>query len=149
VRARRSRAASRTRQHPRPAGDGAREAAVATAFTSERHLRVDGRTGATFAPLSGFWRTADGWVRTHANYPHHKKRLVEALGIADDPAALARGLTTRRAVEVQEPVYGAGGLAVAVATEPAPARRSPITGRGTIRRPSGAPTNRVGDERVE
>ncbi|MGW1120788.1 CoA transferase, partial [Streptomyces tanashiensis] len=31
----------------------------------ERHLRVDGRAPVSFAPLSRFWRAADGWVRTH------------------------------------------------------------------------------------
>lgn len=60
------------------------DAAVGTAFTSERHLRIDGRAPTSFAPLSGFWRTADGWVRTHANYPHHRAHLLSALGIADD-----------------------------------------------------------------
>ncbi|SCK58803.1 hypothetical protein YW7DRAFT_05620 [Streptomyces sp. AmelKG-E11A] len=33
------------------------EAAVATAFVSERHLRIDRRAPASFAPLSGFWQT--------------------------------------------------------------------------------------------
>ncbi|WP_052681534.1 hypothetical protein [Saccharothrix sp. ST-888] len=60
-----------------------REGAVATAFVSERHLRIDGRTPTSFAALSGFWRAADGWVRTHANYPHHRARLLGALGIRD------------------------------------------------------------------
>ncbi|XVS67039.1 CoA transferase [Actinosynnema sp. CA-299493] len=108
-----------------------REAAVATAFTSERHLLVDGRPGAAFAPLSGFWRTADGWVRTHANYRHHKERLLEALDVTDDRTALAHELATRRAVEVQETVYAAGGLAVAVATEPDPTRRPLVETRST------------------
>lgn len=108
-----------------------REAAVATAFTSERHLLVDGRPGAAFAPLSGFWRTADGWVRTHANYPHHRERLLDALGVTDDRAALARELATRRALDVQETVYAAGGLAVAVAIEPDPTRRPLVETRPT------------------
>ncbi|MBB5801600.1 crotonobetainyl-CoA:carnitine CoA-transferase CaiB-like acyl-CoA transferase [Saccharothrix ecbatanensis] len=98
------------------------EGGVATAFVSERHLRIDGRTGATFAPLSRFWRTADGWVRTHANYPHHRTRLLEALGVADD--ALERELAGRQALEVQETVYNAGGLAVAVRTEVDQTRRA-------------------------
>ncbi|WP_447007490.1 CoA transferase [Saccharothrix isguenensis] len=111
------------------------EAAVATAFVSERHLRIDGRPGATFAPLSGFWRTADGWVRTHANYPHHRTRLLEALGTTAD--ALERELATRRALEVQETVYNAGGLAVAVRAEPDPTRRPLVetTRTGTAIRP--------------
>src|SRR6478735_5615692 len=44
------------------------------------------RVVAGFAPLSGFFRTADGWVRTHANYPHHRARL---LALLDLPAAVA------------------------------------------------------------
>ncbi|MCP3820403.1 CoA transferase [Streptomyces sp. A3M-1-3] len=89
------------------------EGAVATAFVSERHLRIGGRTPTTFAPLSGFWRAADGWVRTHANYPHHRDRLLDALGIRNGDR-LADAVAELAAVEVQERVYAAGGLAVAV-----------------------------------
>ncbi|WP_304454626.1 CoA transferase [Nocardiopsis sp. YSL2] len=114
------------------------EGAVATAFVSERHLLVDGRAPTPFAPLSGFWKAADGWVRTHANYPHHRARLLAALGIdtggvrggagsgrKDDRGAVLVGRLTERiaelgAQEVQERVHAAGGLAVAVA--PAPER---------------------------
>ncbi|WP_030852482.1 CoA transferase [Streptomyces sp. NRRL F-4474] len=92
------------------------EGAVATAFVSERHLRVEGRPAVAFAPLSGFWRAADGWVRTHANYPHHEAALVRALGLPSPaPEALRAAVAARTAVGVQEAVYGAGGLAVAVA----------------------------------
>lgn len=92
------------------------EGAVATAFVSERHLLVAGRAPVVFAPLSGFWRAADGWVRTHANYPHHEAALVRALG-AGTPRGVAREISRRTAVDVQEAVYAAGGLAVAVARE--------------------------------
>ncbi|MET7497909.1 CoA transferase [Streptomyces sp900116325] len=94
------------------------DGAVATAFLSERHLRVDGRAPTNFAPLSRFWRTADGWVRTHANYPHHRARLLAALGLPADAAvdAVAALLAERRAVEIEETVYAAGGLAVALRT---------------------------------
>ncbi|MFF3861709.1 CoA transferase [Streptomyces sp. NPDC002209] len=92
------------------------EGAVATAFVSERHLRVEGREPVNFAPLSGFWRAADGWVRTHANYPHHRAALVRALGLPSaTPEALRDAVAGRGAAEVQELVYGEGGLAVAVA----------------------------------
>ncbi|MFD0024674.1 CoA transferase [Streptomyces sp. NPDC058382] len=98
------------------------DGAVATAFVSERHLRIDGRTPTTFAPLSRFWRTRDGWVRTHANYPHHRARLLSTLGLsadtADDPAvaAVAASFEGRRAAEIERTVYAAGGLAVAART---------------------------------
>lgn len=93
------------------------EGAVATAFVSERHLRVEGRAPEGFAPLSGFWRAADGWVRTHANYPHHEAALVRALGVSATPEAVRGAIGARGAVEVQELVYAGGGLAVAVAAE--------------------------------
>ncbi|MFB6523452.1 CoA transferase [Streptomyces sp. NPDC056401] len=92
------------------------EGAVATAFVSERHLLVDGRVPVTFAPLSGFWRAADGWVRTHANYPHHETALVRVLA-AGTREGVADAIARRRAVDVQEEVYAAGGLAVAVLTD--------------------------------
>lgn len=62
--------------------------AVAAAFASLDHLRVEGRQPVGFAELSGFFRAADGWVRLHANYPHHARVLVETFGV-DSKDALA------------------------------------------------------------
>ncbi|MFI6462349.1 CoA transferase [Streptomyces sp. NPDC050528] len=94
------------------------DGAVATAFVSERHLLIDGRAPVSFAPLSRFWRTADGWVRTHANYPHHRARLLGALKLPGDASVedVAEVLAERSAPEVEDTVYGAGGLAVALRT---------------------------------
>ncbi|MCY0925431.1 CoA transferase [Streptomyces sp. H27-H1] len=92
------------------------EGAVASAFVSERHLLVDGRAPVTFAPLSGFWRASDGWVRTHANYPHHEAALVRVLA-AGTREGVAWAIARRPAVDIQEEVYAAGGLAVAVTEE--------------------------------
>ncbi|MFG1923476.1 CoA transferase [Cryptosporangium sp. NPDC048952] len=108
--------------------------AVATAFTSERHLRLDGVEVGGWAPLSGFFRTRDGWVRTHANYPHHESRLLGALGLPSgaDRDALATHLAQRSALDVEERVTAAGGLALAVRTPESwatsPAGRSAATG---------------------
>lgn len=95
------------------------DASVSTAFTSERRLRIDGRAPAGFAPLSGFWQTADGWVRTHANYPHHRARLTSALDLPTDAEAesLRDRLAHRKALEVEESVCAEGGLATAVRGE--------------------------------
>lgn len=101
------------------------EGAVATAFVSERHLRVDGRAPVTFAPLSGFWRAADGWVRTHANYPHHEAALVRVLATGT-PEGLAEEISRRSAADVQEAVYAEGGLAVAVAVADAYGAPQPL-----------------------
>jgi hypothetical protein len=108
--------ARRGYQVPRVAVDSG---SVGTAFTSERHLRRDGQAFPTFAPLSRFWPAADGWVRTHANYAHHRERLLRLLGIAQDGATLAgvgAAIAGWPAGELEEAAAGAGALAFAVRT---------------------------------
>ncbi|MEV5942421.1 CoA transferase [Streptomyces sp. NPDC051994] len=92
------------------------DGAVTTAFLSDRLVRVDGVAPTTFAPLSRFWRAADGWVRTHANYPHHRARLLSALGLpaGAEVSAVADAIGARPAQDVESTVYAAGGLAVAL-----------------------------------
>src|SRR3954454_2071762 len=86
---------------------------VGFAFRSERDARRDGRPlGAGFAPLSRFVRTADGWLRLHANYPHHRAAALAVLGEADPVAAAADW----RAEDLETAVVEAGGAAAAVRT---------------------------------
>ncbi len=54
---------------------------VAVSFRADQLLSLDGASLPGFAPLSGFFEASDGWVRTHANYPHHRDRLLRALGL--------------------------------------------------------------------
>lgn len=97
--------------------------AVTVAYTSERWFRRDGEAEIGFAPLSGFFRTRDGWVRTHANYPHHERALREVLDLVDaaprdsdlDRVRVRLGaLSTRDAVGM---ITRAGGLCVEVRHE--------------------------------
>ncbi|MFD7611766.1 CoA transferase [Streptomyces sp. NPDC059828] len=128
------------------------DGAVATAFVSERNLRVDGRAPVSFAPLSRFWRTADGWVRTHANYPHHRAALLTALGTTEEGVESA--IAERRAQDVEDLVYEAGGLAFALrtpaewATHPqgALAARQPVLARERL--DDAAPRRRGAGERL-
>ncbi|WP_213455009.1 CoA transferase [Rhizomonospora bruguierae] len=90
-------------------------ARTATAFTSERHLRAEGRGFAGFAALSRFWPAADGWVRTHANYPHHRERLLWALGVTGEDEVPNR-IAALDASTVEDRVTAENGLAVAVRT---------------------------------
>lgn len=126
------------------------DGAVAAAFASERHLLVNGRAPESFAPLSRFWRTADGWVRTHANYPHHRARLLAALGLGDGDASVERvavRLAELPAAEAEEAVYAAGGLAVALRTprewaahpQGAAVAGLPLVGRERLGGPSEVP----------
>lgn len=88
---------------------------VAASFASISHLRIDGQPPTSRAPLSGFHRTADGWVRVHANYPHHRQALQQALG-TQQPDELAVALRGREAREIEQRVRAAGGVAAAVRT---------------------------------
>ncbi|MFJ7749208.1 CoA transferase [Arthrobacter sp. NPDC097144] len=92
------------------ASDGA-----AASFASFTHLRIDGMPVQGFAPLSGFRRSADGWVRLHANYPHHERALLEALEIGG-PEEVDRAVRRRTSAEVEDAVTEHGGLASAVRT---------------------------------
>jgi crotonobetainyl-CoA:carnitine CoA-transferase CaiB-like acyl-CoA transferase len=88
---------------------------VGVAVVSERHFRVNGRlSGPGFAPLSRFWETADGWVRTHANYPWHLAALLEALAVQAQPDQIAAAMRELPSVVVEEQVMAAGGVASAV-----------------------------------
>jgi hypothetical protein len=54
---------------------------VSVSFRNDQLQTVNGARQPGFAPLSGFFEAGDGWVRTHANYPHHRTRLLRALGL--------------------------------------------------------------------
>lgn len=90
-------------------------ALVAASFAALGHLRVRGRATEPWAPLSGFFPTADGWLRTHANYPHHARALSRATG-AEDRDALIAALDDLSALEAEEKIIAAGGCAAAVRT---------------------------------
>lgn len=84
---------------------------VAAAYRSERVLLIDGSAPDVWSPLSGFWRSSDGWIRTHANYPHHAAALLEALQLPehshpDELAAMLRTTTAQRAASAITAAHG-------------------------------------------
>jgi crotonobetainyl-CoA:carnitine CoA-transferase CaiB-like acyl-CoA transferase len=91
---------------------------VSAAFRSDRLLRVDGRGMNGFAELSRFWPAADGWVRTHGNYPHHRARLLRALELPAGAGAdeVAAAMARRAARDVERALADIGGIGVAVRT---------------------------------
>lgn len=87
---------------------------LAVAAASERHVRLDGaEVGVAFDPLSAFFPAADGWVRTHGNYPWHRAALLRAVG-ASTPEDVPAAIAAMDALAVEEAVVAAGGCAVAV-----------------------------------
>ena len=90
-------------------------ALAAASFDSFGHLRMAGRKPQGFAPLYVFWLTQDGWIRLHANYPHHEQRLLEALGATSAEGAAQR-LGSMAALEAEAAIQAHGGIAAAVRT---------------------------------
>lgn len=92
---------------------------IAAAYRSDRHLRVDGAAPSVWSPLSRFWPTADGWVRTHGNYPHHERALRQGLDIAagSPPEEIGARLAGLASDIAAARVSTAGGLCVAVRHE--------------------------------
>jgi crotonobetainyl-CoA:carnitine CoA-transferase CaiB-like acyl-CoA transferase len=85
------------------------------AFQSLDLLRIDGVASLGFAAMSGFYAVADGWIRVHANYPHHARALTQALG-ASDVVSVRQALGDLPGVVAQERIVAAGGVAAAVRT---------------------------------
>lgn len=88
---------------------------VAVAARSERYAREqNGEPANLFAPLSRFWRTADGWLRTHANYAWHRERLLRVLSCPDDPESVAAAVARWPGEELEDALAAAGALGFAV-----------------------------------
>ncbi|MDX6277481.1 MAG: hypothetical protein QOJ72_1609 [Nocardioidaceae bacterium] len=104
-------------------GDGLRLAPVVldgnrirTSAQCERHLKINGHAPSAWAPLSGFWRTKDGWIRTHGNYPHHAARLAHLLDVPSDASAdvVAAAVADRHSLELEERAAESGAIVGAV-----------------------------------
>ena len=122
---------------------------VALAYRSDRLLTIDGAPPAVWSPYSGFWRTRDGWVRTHGNYAHHARGLLRALE-ASDAAQVRDDLAERSRSEAVDAITAAGGLAVTVTPEDPEhdesLRRTPLL---DIRRSESPAARRRGEPRPD
>ena len=67
----------------------------------------------------GVLQADDGWVRTHGNYPHHRLRLLKALGLPEDGdrAAVTERVARLRARDVEDRAAAADAIAVRVREE--------------------------------
>jgi hypothetical protein len=97
--------------------------AAAVAFRGESHLRVDGERPGGGSRLSRFLPATDSWIRLHGTYPHHRSRLLEALGLVPDAldplAAVAEAVALRSPGDLEEAIVALGGVAAAVRTRAA------------------------------
>jgi crotonobetainyl-CoA:carnitine CoA-transferase CaiB-like acyl-CoA transferase len=88
---------------------------AAVEFRSERYLRVNGEPPPDpWDRIAGLYRTRDGWVRLHTNFPHHRDGMLQLLGCAYDKAAVAAALQGWNAVALETAAAEAGLCATAL-----------------------------------
>ncbi|KAG8719673.1 hypothetical protein FRC08_002272 [Ceratobasidium sp. 394] len=83
---------------------------------SESWITLDGKSaGGTWDNLSGAYKTKDGHVRIHTNFPHHKDAVLTILNLPTSPApsreAVASSLGQWEAQSFEDAVIQAGGCA--------------------------------------
>jgi hypothetical protein len=96
---------------------------AAAAFHSEALLRAEGwQLPPVWDPIAGNYRTADGWIRLHTNYRHHRAAALRALGRPDgeglDRDQVAERVLRFGADELEQRVVAEGGCAAAARTAP-------------------------------
>tara|TARA_Y100001947_G_scaffold149050_1_gene146834 strand:+ start:312 stop:1148 length:837 start_codon:yes stop_codon:yes gene_type:complete len=91
---------------------------VTAAYRSEQVFTWNGERPDAWAPASGFFETADGWVRTHGNYPHHAAALRRMLGLGDDAGkeAIAAALRTATGAHWEDRAAAEGAIVGRVRT---------------------------------
>lgn len=64
--------------------------------------------------ITGDYEAADGWIRLHTNYSHHREAVIRVLGVAAEKRQVAAAVKSRHAEELERAVVGAGGCAAAL-----------------------------------
>ena len=80
---------------------------------------VNGRSPDIWDKFSGLYACADGWVRIHANFAHHRNGALRLLGLPPETATRADAefaLLAWRATEFEQAAAGAGLVVAAVRT---------------------------------
>jgi hypothetical protein len=62
-------------------------------------------------PLTGDYATRDGWIRLHANAPHHRAATRRVLGPVADRAETATAVAAWSGIDLEQAIVAAGGCA--------------------------------------
>lgn len=88
---------------------------AAVEFRSERYLRVNGEPAPDpWDKIAGAYRTADGWVRLHTNFAHHRDGVLRLLGCAYEREAVATALLRWQAEDFETAAAEAGLVVAAL-----------------------------------
>lgn len=80
---------------------------------------LDGRVPDLWDPFSGLYACADGWVRVHANFLHHRQGALRLMGLNPETAQRAdaeQAMRSWKAVDFETAAANAGLVATAVRT---------------------------------
>jgi len=89
------------------------------AFVGERRFTPLGwELPPAWDAIAGDYRTADGWIRLHTNYAHHRQAALDVLGLpADaDRDTVAAAVSKRGGEELEQAVVDADGCAAILRT---------------------------------
>lgn len=91
--------------------------AADAAFVCERLFAPQGwALPSAHDPLTGDYRAADGWIRLHMNYPHHRDATLRALGVPAERARVSEAVARCGADELESASVAKGGCAAALRT---------------------------------
>ncbi|WP_353147653.1 CoA transferase [Pollutimonas bauzanensis] len=62
-------------------------------------------------PVTGDYRTRDGWIRLHTNAPHHQAAALSVLNVGADHEKVAQAIAAWQANDLEEAIIQAGGCA--------------------------------------
>lgn len=88
---------------------------AAIACRSEHHLECPTPLSAG-DPLFGDHRCADGWIRIHTNYDHHRQAALTTLGVPEDRDAYVEAIARWKGEELETAVVDHGGAAAFMRT---------------------------------
>ena len=83
---------------------------TAAALRSDAYLRIQGKPPPNaWAPISGFYQTADGgWIQLHCNFRHHAEGVIRFLRCEDDKASVAAAVARWDGRELETRLSDAG-----------------------------------------
>jgi len=78
---------------------------------SERYLRVDGKPPPpAWDAIAGVYKTRDGFVRLHTNFPHHRDAVCKVLNCKPERDAVQAALMQWDGEAFETAAYAAGGV---------------------------------------
>src|SRR5262245_49420521 len=78
---------------------------------SERYLRLDGKPPPpAWDAIAGVYKTRDGFVRLHTNFPHHRDAVCKVLNCTPEREAVQAALMQWDGEAFETAAYAAGGV---------------------------------------